>query len=63
MKEKKYDTGLTRFGVVAGDNVRTGIHVGTIPGVFLGVGSLVGPGMQVLRNVADGEKLSDRFSS
>ncbi len=60
VKGKEYDTGLTRFGIVAGDNVRTGIRVGTMPGVFLGVGSLVGPGMQVFHNIADGEKLFAR---
>lgn len=57
VKGKQYDTGLTYFGIVAGDNVHVGIHAGAMPGVFLGVGSLVGPGVQVFHNLADGEKL------
>ena len=61
VKDKKVDTGLTYLGTVVGDNAHVGIHAGTMPGVFIGSGVLVGPGTIVFENVPDDTTLSSRF--
>ncbi len=44
---KLLDSGRRKMGAVLGDNVRTGINVSLFPGVKLGGGSWVGPGLTV----------------
>ncbi len=41
------DSGRRKLGAILGDNVRTGINVSLLPGVKLGGGSWVGPGLTV----------------
>lgn len=53
VKEKKIDTKLTFFGSVIGDGTHAGIHVGTMPGVFIGQQSVIGPGTNVFQNLPD----------
>jgi UDP-N-acetylglucosamine diphosphorylase / glucose-1-phosphate thymidylyltransferase / UDP-N-acetylgalactosamine diphosphorylase / glucosamine-1-phosphate N-acetyltransferase / galactosamine-1-phosphate N-acetyltransferase len=60
VKGKKVDTTLTSFGTVVGNSVHVGIHAGTMPGVFVGAGSIIGPGTMVFEHVQDGTK--KRFS-
>ncbi len=43
VKEKKFDTGMNKFGAVFGEKCRTGVHVGIMPGVKVGPNSIVGP--------------------
>lgn len=45
------DTGRRKFGCVAGDGVRTGIHTGIYPGRKLGPGAWTRPGTMVTRDV------------
>lgn len=54
VKGKKIDTTLTFFGSVIGDGTHTGIHTGTMPGVFVGHHAMIGPGTHVFENVPDG---------
>ena len=61
VKGEKIDTGLTSLGVIIGNKVRVGIHSGTMPGVFIGSNSLVGPGTLVFKNLEDNSKLFNRF--
>ena len=61
VKGEKVDTGLTSLGVIIGNQVRVGIHSGTMPGVFIGSNSLVGPGTLVFKNLEDNSKLFTRF--
>lgn len=53
VKGNKVDTGLTYLGVMAGENVKFGIHAGTMPGVIIGNDCLVGPGTLVFENLED----------
>ena len=53
VKGKKIDTGLTYFGMVVGDNSRFGIHSGSMPGVLIGSGCVIGPGTLVSENIED----------
>ena len=53
VKGKKIDTKLEAFGVVAGPGAKFGIQSGTMPGVFVGASSVVGPNTQVSENAPD----------
>jgi bifunctional UDP-N-acetylglucosamine pyrophosphorylase/glucosamine-1-phosphate N-acetyltransferase len=53
VKGTMMDTGLTHFGLVAGADVKFGIHCGTMPGVFIGSGSGIWPGSIVFKNQKD----------
>ncbi|MBU0476799.1 NTP transferase domain-containing protein [Patescibacteria group bacterium] len=53
VKGKKIDTGLTFFGVVAGDNTRFGVRVSPMPGTLIGSNSIIGPGTLVFENIGD----------
>ncbi|MEX2008233.1 MAG: hypothetical protein WD850_01995 [Candidatus Spechtbacterales bacterium] len=58
--EEKMDSGISSLGLIAGDNVRAGINVGTMPGVMLGNGAVVGPGTMVFANVPNGSTIAVR---
>jgi len=62
VKGKKMDTGLTRLGLIAGDNVRFGIHSGTMPGVLVGSNCTVGPGTLVFENLENNSKVFSKFN-
>jgi len=49
----KINTQRTKLGVVVGDNVRGGIHVGFAPGVKIGRGSFINFATYVSRDVAE----------
>lgn len=51
VKGEKVDTGLSFFGAVVGDGAHFGIHSGTMPGVFVGSGCVIGPGTFVFENL------------
>jgi len=51
MKDEVVDSGRRKFGVVLGDNVKTGINALFMPGVKVGCNSWVGPGVVVHRDV------------
>jgi len=48
---KLVDSGRRKLGVVLGNDVQTGINVSLMPGVKIGSGAVVGPGMTVFRDV------------
>jgi len=62
VKGKKMDTGLTRLGLIAGDNVHFGIHSGTMPGVLVGSDCTVGPGTLVFENLENNSKIFSKFN-
>ncbi len=43
IRGEKKSTGMNKFGAVFGENCRTGIHVGIMPGIKIGPNSIVGP--------------------
>jgi len=51
IKDKLADSGLRKLGVFVGDDVKTGINVNLMPGIKIGQGSLIGPGVSVHRDV------------
>ncbi len=51
------DTGRKKFGAVLGDRVRTGINVSIFPGVKIGSGAWLGPGVIVDKDVASGSRV------
>jgi len=62
VKGKKMDTGLTYLGAIIGDNVRFGIHSGTMPGVLVGSDCTIGPGTLVFENLENNSKIFTKFS-
>ncbi|MDP2663961.1 MAG: DapH/DapD/GlmU-related protein, partial [bacterium] len=53
VKDKKIDTGLTYFGMVAGNDSSFGIQSGTMPGTLIGSNCVIGPGALVFENLGD----------
>jgi UDP-N-acetylglucosamine diphosphorylase/glucosamine-1-phosphate N-acetyltransferase len=51
VKDKIVDSGRTKLGAVLGDDVKTGINALFMPGVKIGNGSWVGPGVIVDRDL------------
>jgi bifunctional UDP-N-acetylglucosamine pyrophosphorylase/glucosamine-1-phosphate N-acetyltransferase len=51
IKDKIVDSGRTKLGTVLGDDVKTGINALFMPGVKIGNGSWVGPGVIVDRDL------------
>lgn len=47
-------TGLTKFGVIVGNDCRFGIQVGTNPGIKVGCGSFVATGAMLGEDIPDG---------
>ena len=48
---ERFDTGLTKWGAIVGDDVEIGCNVVTSPGVMLGTGSWVAPNATVAKGV------------
>jgi len=51
------DTARRKLGAIIGDNVRTGINVSLLPGVKVGSGAWIGPGVTVRRDVVAGARI------
>ena len=49
--EVRLDSRKTKLGVFMGDEVQTGVNVSTMPGVRIGTGSWIGPGLVVQKDV------------
>jgi bifunctional UDP-N-acetylglucosamine pyrophosphorylase/glucosamine-1-phosphate N-acetyltransferase len=57
IKNKLIDSAKKKLGVIIGDDVETGIHVNFMPGITIGSGSNIGPGVNVSRNIPPNVKL------
>jgi len=56
--ENKYiDSARKKLGIVVGDDVETGINVNFMPGITIGSGSNIGPGVNVSKNIPPNVKL------
>lgn len=53
IKGKRTDTGLRKLGAIIGDDVETGVNVSIYPGVKIGNGVWIAPGVTVSRDVPD----------
>ena len=54
VKGKLVDTKTRKFGVIVGDNVRTGVNVSLMPGIKIGSFSWIGPSVVVCRDLPSG---------
>ena len=50
---EKIDSGMNKFGLVTGDNVRVGINTSFMPGVKIGKNCMIGGGIIVANDVED----------
>ena len=57
VRDRWVDSGRRKLGAIFGDDVRTGINVSVLPGVKVGRGAWIGPGVMVKRDVRSGEKV------
>jgi UDP-N-acetylglucosamine diphosphorylase/glucosamine-1-phosphate N-acetyltransferase len=55
VKGRLQSTGRNKLGVIMGDKVQTGINTSFMPGVRIGSGAHIGPGMVVFSDVASGQ--------
>lgn len=59
--KKEIDSGLKDLGVIMGDNVACGIGAGTMPGITIGKGAVIGPGTFVFEDVPPGANYRTDF--
>ena len=57
LKGKRINTGTRKLGVIAGDDVQTGINATIDPGTIIGEKSFIGPGAIVNGNIAPKSKI------
>lgn len=57
VKEKKVGSGLTRLGLIMGDESHIGTCVNAMPGVMVGSKSVVGPSVLLKKNVNSGSRV------
>ncbi len=62
VKGKWVDSRRRKLGAILGDEVRTGINVSFFPGVKVGSGAWIGPGVVVGRDVAARERIKEDTS-
>jgi len=60
VKGRLQDSGRKKMGVIMGDKVQTGINVSILPGVRVGSGSWLGPGVIISKDVPSGQLLLAR---
>jgi UDP-N-acetylglucosamine diphosphorylase / glucose-1-phosphate thymidylyltransferase / UDP-N-acetylgalactosamine diphosphorylase / glucosamine-1-phosphate N-acetyltransferase / galactosamine-1-phosphate N-acetyltransferase len=54
IKDKRVDTGHRKLGIVMGDDCQTGVNVSFHPGVKVGAGTWIAPGITVDKDVPEG---------
>lgn len=60
IKGERIDSGRRKLGVIIGDDVQTGINVNLLPGVKVGAGAWIAPGLTVYEDVKSGTILRTR---
>ena len=53
VKDRAVDSGRRKLGSIMGDNAKTGINASLMPGVKVGAGSWVGPGVILYKDIPD----------
>jgi len=54
VKGERIDSGRRKLGVIIGDDVQTGINVNLLPGVKVGAGAWIAPGLTVHDDIESG---------
>ncbi len=57
VRGERIDTGRDKLGLICGASASFGVQAATMPGVKVGTGSIVGPGIVLYRDVPDGRRL------
>ena len=55
----RLDSERMKLGLMLGAGARVGVNTSTMPGVKIGAGALIGPGLRVTRDVPDGVRVLD----
>jgi UDP-N-acetylglucosamine diphosphorylase / glucose-1-phosphate thymidylyltransferase / UDP-N-acetylgalactosamine diphosphorylase / glucosamine-1-phosphate N-acetyltransferase / galactosamine-1-phosphate N-acetyltransferase len=55
----RIDTKRAKLGLMLGEGAKIGVNTSTMPGVKIGAGALIGPGLNIWRDVPDGERVLD----
>jgi acetyltransferase-like isoleucine patch superfamily enzyme len=58
---EKIGTRLNSFGVVIGENSKTGIRVSLMPGVLIGSNCSIGPNSVIFKNIEDSTNFYTKF--
>jgi len=53
IKDKKTDSGINKFGLVCGPNVRAGINCSFMPGIKVGANSMIGAGIVIPQDIPE----------
>lgn len=61
--EEKINTGRNKLGLMAGKGARIGVNASTMPGVRVGSGSLVGPGVVLRKDLQENKKITFKEES
>jgi UDP-N-acetylglucosamine diphosphorylase / glucose-1-phosphate thymidylyltransferase / UDP-N-acetylgalactosamine diphosphorylase / glucosamine-1-phosphate N-acetyltransferase / galactosamine-1-phosphate N-acetyltransferase len=56
---ERLDTGRMKLGLMLGAATKVGVNTSTMPGVKIGAGCMIGPGLNVTKDVPDGERVLD----
>ncbi len=56
---ERLDTGREKLGLMLGAGTKIGVNTSTMPGVKIGAGALIGPGIRITRDVPDGQRVMD----
>jgi NDP-sugar pyrophosphorylase family protein len=59
VNSERLDTGRMKLGLMLGAETKVGVNTSTMPGVKIGAGCMIGPGLNVTRDVPDGERVLD----
>jgi bifunctional UDP-N-acetylglucosamine pyrophosphorylase/glucosamine-1-phosphate N-acetyltransferase len=62
IKGIRVDSGYRKLGAVVGDNAQTGINVSLLPGIKIGSGAWISPGLIVQDDVPSGYFLKNEGS-
>ncbi len=62
IKGKRIDSGCRKLGAIVGDNVQTGINVNLMPGVKVGSGAWIAPGLTIYEDVPSGTFVREKGS-
>jgi UDP-N-acetylglucosamine diphosphorylase/glucosamine-1-phosphate N-acetyltransferase len=63
IKGRRVDSGLRKLGAIIGDDAQTGINVSIDPGVIVGSGAWIAPGVTVTRDVPGGVLMTQRVEN
>jgi UDP-N-acetylglucosamine diphosphorylase/glucosamine-1-phosphate N-acetyltransferase len=63
IKGRRVDSGLRKLGTIIGDDAQTGINVSIDPGVIVGSGAWIAPGVTVTKDVPGGVLVTQRVEN